>query len=236
MSNSRPALFRLMEKDNNLAYRVILWYNMINTIEASFMIERMRGWIEKNIKVLSTIGIIIISIFAFIGVGSIIMFIIGYRPIITDTEIKPDWDAFTAITGVTIPIVAVFLSVWLTNRIQSSKKDIGESNSNLLNELNKYSEKLKILTKLVDERGNIVIDGGNFTDISEEDLKNKALKFVNIAMITNTKRVAEHLGVSDEKAFEILKELVLHDGSISCGGQLNKERMYNIVWTKKRKS
>lgn len=200
------------------------------------MIKRIRGWVEKNRKVLSIIAMIIIFILAIIGVSSLIMLIIGYRPIITDIEIKPDWEAFTAITGVTIPIVAVILSVWLTKRIQSSKRDIGESNSDLLNELNKYSEKLKILTELVDDCGNIVIDGGNFTDISEDDLKNKALKFINIAMMTNTKRVAEYLEVSDEKAYNLLTEMVLHDGSISCGGQLNKERMHQIVWTKKRKS
>jgi hypothetical protein len=88
---------------------------------------------------------------------------------------------------------------------------------------------------MVDENGNIVIDGGNFTENPREALKEKALKLINISMVAKTNKVAEHLDISEEEAFDLLVEMLRHDESISCGGQVRKENMSNIVWTKKSK-
>jgi hypothetical protein len=175
--------------------------------------------------------VIIASIFYAFG------FRITYAP-----SLETCWNAVGAIgqwagalVGVLIPIAAIYLQASL----DKNKRDIGESNSELYNEFKEfeleYSEKLKALSKLVDEDGNIVIDGGNFKDDSEEDLKEKALKFINISMFANTKRVAEHLEISEDEAYDLLVEMLRHDESISCGGQVRKENMNNIVWTKKRK-
>lgn len=170
----------------------------------------------------------------------IILFAFGFR-ITYAPELEPNWESVgaigqwaVAIVGVLIPIAAVYVQY----ELNKNKREIGEANSELYNELSKYAEKLKILTKLVNERGDIVVDGGDFNksddeNQTKENLKNKALKFINISMITNTKRVAEHLGISDVEAFDILKEMVLDDKSISCGGQLDEKRLDYIVWTKR---
>ncbi|MGE8204717.1 hypothetical protein ACQKP0_09140 [Heyndrickxia sp. NPDC080065] len=173
--------------------------------------------------------VIIFSTLYFLG------FRITYAP-----NLETSWNAVAAIgqwagalVGVLIPIAAVYLQA----KLDKNKREIGESNSDLLNELKEfkleYSEKLKTLSELVDEKGNIVINSGYFTDDSKNNLKEKALKFVNISMITKTKRVAEHLEISHDKAYDLLVEMAIHDGSISSAGQIRKENMDNIVWTKK---
>lgn len=54
-------------------------------------------------------------------------------------------------------------------------------------------------------------------------------------MATNTQRVADHLGISTDDAFDILEELLRHDETISAGGIIIKENIGNIIWTKKSK-
>lgn len=159
-------------------------------------------------------------------------------------KLENSWDAIGAVgqwagalVGILIPIVAVYLQ----SSLDKSKQDIGESNQQLLKEFeefkNNYSEKLKILSQLVDEYGDVIIDGGNFCDnnYSNEDLKEKALRFINISMITNTKDVAEHLGIDDIKAYNLLVEMLRHDGLISSAGFISEGNMQNIVWTKKKR-
>lgn len=170
-----------------------------------------------------------------------VLYFLGFR-ITYSPDLETSWDAVGAtgqwagaIVGILIPIAAIYLQ---TN-LDKNKHDIGEANLELYNEFREfkleYSEKLKALSDLVDEDGNIVIDGGYFTNGSVENLKEKALKFINIAMVVNTKRVAEHLEINEDKAYDLLVEMLRHDESISCGGQVRKENMNNIIWTKKSK-
>lgn len=199
--------------------------------------------IKKTIKSLLFWLIIVEAILV------VVLFLCGYR-ITYAPALEPNWDSVGAIgqwvgalVGLLIPIAAVYVQhelgknkIEIKAELDRNKSDIGESNADLYNELIKYAEKLKILTKLVDENGNIVIDGGNFIEEEPIDvLKDKALKFVNISFVTNTQRVAEHLNVSNEKAYGILKEMALHDGSISFAGQLNEKNMLDTPWLKKRK-
>jgi hypothetical protein len=41
--------------------------------------------------------------------------------------------------------------------------------------------------------------------------------------------------LSEEETFDLLVEMVRHDGTISNGGQLRKDNLRNIVWLKKSK-
>lgn len=169
------------------------------------------------------------------------LYILGFR-ITYSPKLETSWNAVAAVgqwagalVGLLIPIAAVYLQ----SKLDKNKMDIGESNSELFNEFKnfkiEYSEKLKALSKLVDDGGNIILDANNFFDNNRENLKEKALKFVNISMVTKTKRVAEHLDISKDEAFDLLVEMVRHDESISAGGQLRSENMDNIVWTKRSK-
>lgn len=168
-------------------------------------------------------------------------YVLGFR-ITYAPNLETSWNAVGAIgqwagalVGFLIPIAAIYLQASLNK----NRLDIGESNSELYNEFkefkSEYSEKLKALSKLVDKNGNIVMDANGFTDDSKANLKERALKFINISMIAKTKRVAEHLEINEDEAYDILVEMVRHDESISCGGQLRKENVHNIVWTKKSK-
>ena len=168
----------------------------------------------------------------------------GFR-ITYGPDLETSWDAIAAIgqwAGVLVGFLIPIAAVYLQSKLEKSKKDIGESNTALLEEFelfkNEYESKLKRLSSHFDDKGNFVIDGGTFEEQkkkkqSRENLKNEAHKFVNISMVTNTKRVAEHLGITPEEAFDILEELLRHDGVISAGGMVTKDNISNIVWTKK---
>lgn len=195
----------------------------------------LKGIIMKMLKSILTwiifIEVMLISILYFLG------FRITYAP-----GLETSWDAVAAIgqwigavVGILIPITAVYVQ----HMLESSKRDIGESNIELLNEFKdfkaEYSEKIKKLSSLIDSDGNITLDGGYFEGDSRSKLKEEALKVINISMFAKTNSVAEHLGINEEDAFELLVEMVRHDQSISSGGQLRKDNIKNIIWTKKSK-
>ena len=168
----------------------------------------------------------------------------GFR-ITYGPDLEASWDAISAIgqwAGVLVGFLIPIAAVYLQSKLEKSKKDIGESNTALLEEFesfkNEYENKLKRLSTHFDDQGNFVIDGGTFEQHkkekrSREELKNEAHKFVNISMVTKTKRVAEHLGITPDEAFDILEELLRHDGLISAGGIVRKDNMDTMIWTKK---
>lgn len=171
----------------------------------------------------------------------ITLYLFGFR-ITYDPNLETSWVAVGAIgqwAGATVGVLIPIVVVYLQEELERNKQDIGEANLELYNEFREfrqeYSEKLKVLSEMIDENGNIVIDGGNFTENSREALKEKALKLINISMVVKTNRVAEHLDISEDEAFDLLVEMLRHDESISCGGQVRKENMNNIIWTKKSK-
>lgn len=194
------------------------------------------GNLNKNIK---TIGIALV-IQMLLG---LIFYLYGFR-ITYSPELETSWPAVSAIgqwvsalSGLLIPIAVVYLD----KHMDKNREMIGESNIDLLKEVEKfkseYYEKIKVLSKLVNEEGDIVIDSGFSSEANEEKsdeiLKEKALKFVNISMVTKTEKVAEHLEIEKEKAFRILEELLKHDGKISAGGQITLKNIDAVVWLKK---
>lgn len=191
--------------------------------------------IKYRIKAIwdKTIAKIAVTIIIFIFTAVIIPFLFGYK-ICWMSTVSYDWDAIgavatcvAAVSSLIIPIVAVYLA-------GSIQRNVGQSNADTYDSIEKIRSELD--SKINDALIKINMYSQPPTKTPEqilEDKKVRALKFVNISMVTYTKHVAQHLGITDEEAFEILKELVLHDRSISCGGQLRKENMQNVVWTKK---
>lgn len=197
----------------------------------------------KILKIVKSISFIII-------VSELLLLLIfhmmGFKiRIIYGPELKANWDAINAIgqwCGVIVGLLIPIAAVYLQDQLDKSKKDIGESNAALLEEVKKfkieYEEKLKSILDNVDEKGNIILDGGSVGDdnkqkYSIEELKKEAYKFVNVSMVTRTKRVAEYLDISPDKAFDILEELLRNDELISAGGIITKDNIDTIVWTKK---
>lgn len=165
----------------------------------------------------------------------------GFR-ITYSPGLENNWEAIGAVgqwAGAFVSILIPIAAVYLQSSIDKNKEDIGESNQQLLKDFEdfktEYSDKFKILSKHINENGDIHFDGGDFNDNSKEYQKEKALKFVNISMITNTKKVAKHLGIEDGEAYDLLEEMLRHDELISSGGAISKGNMQNIMWTKKKK-
>ncbi len=148
-----------------------------------------------------------------------ILYFAGFR-ISYSPGIDNNWDAISAIgqwfgviSGVFIPLAAIYIQY----KLDKSKKIIGASNVDVLNEI----DRLKLQFKLMGSH------------INEESLKEKVLKYINISMIAKTDKVAEHFNISIDQAYDILEELLLHDRAIKSGGQVSRENMYNIIWLRK---
>jgi hypothetical protein len=192
--------------------------------------------INKTIKIVcTTLGIQFVIFLFFYLYG----FRITYAP-----ELETSWEAISAIgqwvgalSALLIPIAVVYLD----KHIDRNRKTIGDSNSKLLGEFeefkNEYYGKMKVLMKLVNDEGDIVIDGGFFSEAdvekSDEILKQKALKFINISMVATTEKVADYLKIEKERAFKLLEELLKHEKKISAGGQVNLNNIDGVIWLKK---
>jgi hypothetical protein len=142
----------------------------------------------------------------------------------------------SACVGILIPIAAVYLQ----QKLDRNKEDISKSNVSMLEELEefkrKFEKQLDALSGLVDEDGNITIDGGTALALDTDKwqhLKDEAIRLVDIAMSASTQYVAEHLKIPNDDAFHLLKELALHDHSISCAGQLTDKNIDGVVWLPK---
>lgn len=162
---------------------------------------------------------IVISELIIIIVLTILGFKITYAP-----AMGFNWEAIaasgqliSAIAGLSIPFIAILFQ----NKLDKNKKDISESNLALLQEFEEYKKNLESYT---------------FEENTNEVLKSKALKFINIAMSTKTEAVATHLKIEKRQAFDILVELLRHDGTISAGGQISENNIDTIIWLKKSNS
>jgi hypothetical protein len=143
------------------------------------------------------------------GAFFVLMYKNGFR-VTYSPELETSWEAISAIgqwTGVLVGFLIPIAAVYLQNKLDQNKEDIGESNAALLEEVEKfrddYEDKLKRISNRFDDRGGIKINGGLFEkhkkeNRSKEELKNEARRFVNISMVTKTKKVAEHLGTSPD--------------------------------------
>lgn len=171
-------------------------------------------------RTITTIVLTVILVL-FIIVG--IPYIMGYK-IYYSTNVNYDFQAISAFgqwVSAIVPVALVFLSVFVTNRFDKTKRDINQQNI--------------ATVEYVDE-----LIKGMRKDVSltnEEDphmLKEKAYKYVSIAGITKTENVAKHLEISNERAFELLNELLRVDGKISAGGRATIENIKNVLWLKKK--
>lgn len=135
--------------------------------------------------------------------------------------------------GILIPIAAVYLQ----HKLDRNKEDISKSNVAMLEELEefkrRYEKQLDALSSMVDEDGNITVDGGTFLELDPDKwqhLKDEAVRYVDITMLSKTHDVAEHLKISDNDAFHLLRESALHDRTVSCAGQLSEKNIDSILW------
>lgn len=73
------------------------------------------------------------------------------------------------------------------------------------------------------------------TKLARIELKEKAKNYIYIEGMTHTKSVAEKLGLSKDETFDLLKEMLQVDETISVAGRCNKERIDDVLWCKKAK-
>ncbi|WP_094551385.1 hypothetical protein [Petroclostridium xylanilyticum] len=60
------------------------------------------------------------------------------------------------------------------------------------------------------------------------------IKQISLSGFAKTQEIADKVRVSKEEAFELLRELLLVDGKISCGGRATEDNMDNVIWLKKK--
>jgi hypothetical protein len=183
----------------------------------------------------NTIIIICITVLITLFCLIVLPLIFGYK-IAYYTNVKYDFEAIGAVgqwIGALIPILLVFLSTYATRKFEEGKKDVASSNVATV-------EYIGLIEKDLNEKiEKIMIHSQHSKPVEKtseeirEINKEKAYKFVCISMIAKTESVANHLGVSKEEAFEILQELLLVDGLITCGGSARQENMDNVIWLKK---
>lgn len=184
---------------------------------------------KKAIIIVSTlITVLLFAVF--------IPLLLGYK-IVYITDVKYDYAAIGAFgqwASACIPIFLVFLSAYITIKIEKGKKDIASSNLATIDYVKLIEKEIndKIDKKIV---SNFQMSQHNMTNEEIHNLnKEKAYKFVCISMIAKTDAVANHLGINKGETFEILKELLLVDEKISCGGRLSEENIDNIIWLKRK--
>ncbi len=178
-------------------------------------------------------------------VAVLIFLSLGFQ-IIYPPQFENSWAAIGAIgewvgaaVGLLIPIAVVIIQ----HRLEKDKREISNANQILLKDLNDFKQKYEPIIKRfsttsVNDATNTPNIGATQSSIqpqelSDEQLKKKALKFINISMLAKTSKIADHLGVSKEKAFDLLVEMFRHDRTISAGGQIREERIDQIVWQPK---
>lgn len=71
-------------------------------------------------------------------------------------------------------------------------------------------------------------------NVRRDELKQEIFKQVSLSGIAKTQAIADKVGVSKEEAFELLRELLLVDGKISCGGRATEDDIENVIWVKKK--
>jgi len=172
----------------------------------------------------------------------VFLFSSGFK-IVYAPELKNDWEAVSAIgqwanavAAILIPVAAVFLSAFLSQKIDESKKDIGASNVATVEEIEAVKKDIEDIRNNIFSKLSIGVESfksePNMEEIYEKN-KEKAHKYVNISMFAKTEDIAKHLGIGKEEAFDILNELFRHDGKITCGGRATKDNMDNVIWLKK---
>ena len=168
----------------------------------------------------------------------------GFR-ITYSPDIAYNWTAIGAIgewaalfVGLLIPIAAVYFE----HRLQSNRRDISDSNIQLLSEFKEYKiqseAKFEVLSQMLSELGATLRQPPVPPEKSEKDkyndLKEDALKFVNISMAAHSSQVAKHLGIDVKYAWEILRDLCMNERKITSGGPITENDYDRNIWLKKK--
>lgn len=172
-------------------------------------------------------------VFAIELVLAIMFFALGNRIVYAPWMIN-DWVAIGATgqwVGAVVAIIIPFIVAYYSYNLQ---KNIGQSNVDTLGEIQNIERHLNMrIDEALIKINQYSVPKDKSPEETREEVKSKALKFVNISMIAKTEAVAKHLNISKEEAFKFLEELLLHDKKISCGGRVNRDNMDNVIWTKK---
>ena len=124
-----------------------------------------------------------------------------------------------------VAVIAAFVS-WLKSKKAKESELRAEEYSRNANDYNLAAK------KYYDEM--IVKHESAKPKMLREELKEKAQIFVSVNMMPKTMKVAEHLEITKEEAFDLLEEMLRADKSISCAGQCTKENINGVLWLNKR--
>jgi len=92
----------------------------------------------------------------------------------------------------------------------------------------------KEFIKRLKENFSIKIVSSDISDIERrKDLKEEILKLVNIGTCAHTSHIAEKLGIEPKEAWELLRELCMHDKAITTGGPITENDFDRNIWLKK---
>ena len=125
------------------------------------------------------------------------------------------------ILSMVVAVIAAFVS-WLKSKKAKESELRAEEYSQNANDYNLAAKKYydEMLAKHESAKPKML----------REELKEKARIFVSVKMMPKTMKVAKHLEISKEEAFDLLKEMVHADKSISCAGQCTKENIDGVLW------
>jgi hypothetical protein len=187
-------------------------------------LQKLKGQ-EKMKTILSIIITILSVILFFVGIP----YFMGYK-IYYSTDVNYDFEAISAFgqwVSALIPIALVFLSVYITNKFDKTKSDIRSQNLATVEYVNEMVKNAKSSLES-ESKPNILT-----AEEERKILKDKAYRYICIAGFTKTEKVAKHLDVPKDQAFELLYELLKLDGKITAGGRATKENIDNVIWLKK---
>ncbi len=189
-------------------------------------------WAE-NSKLLKIILQTLVALLSVFGFAFVLLLLFRYKPMPSENTFM-NWEALNGITSIVIPLVVVGVSGFISYRIYVSQSDIQKSNVIQAFDIKDFETKMN---NRINEIVKSIPNVSNSTPptISEEELKEKAYKFVMMSGMTRTKEVAEYLDISKEKAFNILNELLKYERKISAGGQVDLDNIDGILWLSKRR-
>jgi hypothetical protein len=139
-------------------------------------------------------------------------------------------DTFTfgdllTILSMVVAIFAAFVSWVKSIRAKESELKAEEYSKNA-NDFNLAAK------KYYDEM--IVVHENAKPKMQREELKEKAHIFISVNMMPKTMDIAEYLAITKEEAFDLLKEMLYADKSISCAGQCTQENIDGVLWQNRR--
>lgn len=153
----------------------------------------------------------------------VVAYVLGFR-ITYNPNIITDWTAVGAVgqwASVLTSVFVVFLSAYLTQKFNDKTKDIANSNRASV-------EIISEIEKRIDERVKIVVD-------KEKDagVEKRVMSYIDVSIITETKRIAEYIDKTIEDTYNILKKLEIEDQIVMHIGDNSNLEKADILWKRK---